>query len=70
MQGRTQRKHEKLEVWQDSMALVVLVYRLIATLPTTEKFGLVLQMQRASVSISLNIAEGAARGTTKIMCVF
>jgi four helix bundle protein len=65
MQGRTRRKHEKLEVWQDSMELVVQVYLLTETMPPAEKFGLTSQMQRASVSVPSNIAEGAARGSTK-----
>lgn len=65
MQGCTIRNHEKLEVWQDAMELVIEVYRYTGKLPATEKFGLVSQMQRASVSIPSNIAEGAARGSTK-----
>lgn len=65
MLGSTVRKHKKLEVWQDAMELVVEVYRYTANLPPTEKFGLVSQMQRASISIPSNIAEGAARGSTK-----
>ena len=65
MQGRTVRKHENLEVWQDAMELVVQIYKHTASFPPTERYGLVSQMQRASVSIPSNIAEGAARGSTK-----
>lgn len=65
MQGRIVRKHEKLEVWQDAMELVTEVYRFTAKLPSSEKYGLVSQMQRAAVSIPSNIAEGAARQSTK-----
>lgn len=57
------RKHEKLDVWQDSMNLVTAVYRLTAGFPSEEKFGLSSQMRRASVSIPSNIAEGAARNS-------
>ncbi|GAA6135454.1 four helix bundle protein [Oceaniserpentilla sp. 4NH20-0058] len=59
------RLHEKLTVWQDSMALVEVIYQFCLSMPTSEKFGLISQMQRAAVSIPSNIAEGAARDTTK-----
>jgi four helix bundle protein len=49
-----------LDAWQASMVLVVSTYRLAATLPHTEEFGLRSQMRRAAVSIPSNIAEGNA----------
>jgi S23 ribosomal protein. len=47
-----------LDVWQKSMDLVVGVYRVSASLPSNERFGLASQIQRASTSIPCNIAEG------------
>jgi len=41
------------------------VYSLCRRLPEEERYGLGTQMKRAAVSVSSNIAEGAARGTTK-----
>ena len=58
------RPHERLDVWQDAMTLVEAIYRLTATFPDNERFGLVTQMRRACISIPSNIAEGAARRST------
>lgn len=56
---------EKLIVWQLSKKLALTVYQLTEKFPTTEKFGLVMQMRRAAISISSNIAEGSGRQTKK-----
>ena len=47
------------------MELVAEIYQLSKVLPQNERFGLVSQMQRASVSVSANIAEGHGRKATK-----
>lgn len=41
------------------------VYKITSELPANEKYGLVLQMRRAVVSIPSNIAEGSARQVNK-----
>lgn len=43
------------------MELAKAIYKITAKFPSEEKYGLVTQMRRASVSIPSNIAEGAAR---------
>lgn len=57
--------YRELIVWQKSFNLIPIIYRLTSTLPDTERFGLISQMQRAAVSIPSNIAEGKKRGTKK-----
>ena len=52
---------QKLIVWQEARLLVKNIYHLVADYPTTEKFSLVDQMKRASISIVSNIAEGSGR---------
>jgi four helix bundle protein len=60
-----QHGFEKLKVWQDSRKLARSVYKITATFPDSEKFGLVNQMRRAAISISSNIAEGSSRTSSK-----
>ena len=63
--GESQRPHKNLEVWKESIQLIKMTYELCQNLPGEEKFGLISQLKRASVSVSANIAEGAARQTYK-----
>ena len=60
-----QHSFEKLVVWQESIDLVELIYTVTKKFPSDEKFGLISQMKRATVSISSNLAEGTARKTNK-----
>jgi four helix bundle protein len=57
--------YNNLQIWQQAMDLVEDIYKLTASFPIEEKFGLVSQMTRAAVSIPSNIAEGAGRNSDK-----
>ena len=62
MEGKA-RNFREYKVWQDAVAYATLVYQVTTKLPWFEKKGLCDQLQRAVVSISSNIAEGAGRPT-------
>ena len=61
---------KELLVWQKSMDLVELVYKLIDSFPKEEKYGLVSQVQRCAVSIPSNIAEGREEFPKKNFSIF
>jgi len=54
---------KNLLVWQRAVELSLAVYRLTASFPASEKFGLTNQRRRASVSVASNIAEGYGKST-------
>lgn len=53
-----------LIVWQRAHRLVLAIYKITATFPAHELYGLVSQIRRASVSIATNIAEGFTKRST------
>lgn len=50
-----------LKVWKAALALTVDVYRDTQQFPDVERYGLLSQVRRASISIGANIAEGCGR---------
>ncbi|MEZ4778891.1 MAG: four helix bundle protein [Flavobacteriaceae bacterium] len=61
------RRHnfKKLQIWIEAINLIDENYKLTKTFPDYEKFGLQTQMNRCSVSIASNIAEGSSKQTDK-----
>ena len=55
------RNFRNYKVWQETVDFASKIYKVTAEMPWFEKKGLCDQLQRAAVSISSNIAEGAAR---------
>lgn len=58
------RDFRKLEVWKESVLFVKAIYELTNSFPSTEKFGLSSQIQRAAVSVPSNLAEGCSRNSS------
>jgi four helix bundle protein len=52
-----------LIVWQKAVQLSIRIYKLTASFPNSERFGLTNQLRRAAVSIASNISEGYGRST-------
>ncbi|MBO4382253.1 MAG: four helix bundle protein [Bacteroidales bacterium] len=59
------RNFRNYNIWTDSVDFVTEIYDITRSIPAKEQFGLINQLQRASVSIASNIAEGAARESEK-----
>ncbi len=59
------RNHENLQIWKRSRLMVSEIYILTGKFPKSEMYVLTSQMRRASISVPSNIAEGAARISTK-----
>ena len=59
------KTHQDLDVWKKAIGFVTQVYIYTESFPKSEIYGLTNQIRRASVSIPSNIAEGAARNTSK-----
>jgi four helix bundle protein len=57
--------HKNLEVYKFSLALVKEIYKHTKLYPKEEQFVLVTQLRRAAISVSSNLAEGAARLSSK-----
>lgn len=54
-----------LFAWRESHVVILSIYKVTKMFPSDERFGLIAQIRRASVSITSNIAEGFGRRTSK-----
>ena len=53
--------HKNLDVYKASHEMLLECYKITRQLPVEEKYVLISQVRRASLSVKLNIAEGASR---------
>ena len=56
-----QLNHQRLDVFNAARSLTLECYRFTKLLPAEEKFNMIQQLRRASLSVYLNIAEGCSR---------
>jgi four helix bundle protein len=54
-----------LNAWKEGHNLVLEIYRITKKFPKEEQFGLTIQLRRAGVSFTSNIAEGFSRNSYK-----
>ena len=59
------RKHHELHVWQEAISLVKEIYKVSKKFSQDELYVLTAHMRKAAISSPSNIAEGAARNSTK-----
>ncbi len=64
------RNYRNLDVWKKSHQLALKVYDVTKLFPSEEKFGIISQLRRASLSIPTNIVEGASRNSEKEFAYF
>ncbi|QQS18229.1 four helix bundle protein [Candidatus Saccharibacteria bacterium] len=57
------RSFTDLTTWQQGHKLVLMTYQMVKKFPRDEDLGLKIQMKRAAVSVTSNIAEGFSRGS-------
>ena len=62
---RYMRNFKELKIWQKGFQIAVNSYKITASFPAQEKYGLATQINKAAVSIPSNIAEGSSRSSTK-----
>ena len=65
MNSDYQLPFEKLRVWQEARLWIASVYEITAEFPQREAFNLTSQLNRASVSVATNLAEGSGRVSAK-----
>ena len=59
------RNFKELKIWQKAIDIAIKTYQLTDTFPKEDKYAIVQQMTKASVSIPSNIAEGSSRKSEK-----
>ncbi|QLG69518.1 MAG: 23S rRNA-intervening sequence protein [Candidatus Woesebacteria bacterium] len=59
------RDFTDLDVWKEGHRLVLMLYKITDKFPRSERYSLIDQIRRSSISVTSNIAEGFGRQTYK-----
>src|SRR3989344_7552858 len=65
MENNKIKSFTDLNTWKEAHRLALMVYKVTKEFPKEELFGLVMQLRRAVVSVTSNIAEGFSRNSYK-----
>lgn len=63
-------RYKDLEIWKLSRKFCTPIYKVTQSFPESERFGLITQLRRASISVPSNIAEGSAKSSNKHFLIF
>ena len=61
MSARKRHNYKNLKIWSLGIEIVDDVFEILKELPSDERFGLISQISRCSISIPSNISEGSSR---------
>jgi len=64
-ESRKIKSFTDLNAWKEGHKLVLEIYKITSEFPKEEQFGLTIQLRRAGVSFTSNIAEGFSRNSYK-----
>jgi four helix bundle protein len=64
-EGSKIASYKNLIVWQKAIEFVTVIYKTTKLFPSDEKFNLITQINRAVISVPVNIAEGYGRESSK-----
>ncbi|MDN5323929.1 MAG: hypothetical protein PWQ67_2383 [Clostridia bacterium] len=64
------KNFEDLRIWKEAHALAKEIHQIVKKYPPEEKYEIVPQLRRSSVSVPANIAEGCEREHTKELIHF
>ena len=62
--------YKELEIWKASVKFCPKIYKITATFPDSERFGLISQLTRAVISVPSKIAESSAKSSDKHFLIF
>ncbi len=61
MSARKRHNYKNLKIWSLGIEIVDDVFEILKVFPSEERFGLISQISRCSISIPSNVAEGSSR---------